>query len=143
MRFSKLVPNIFYTDIQVGLNLFIDCLEFKNGYNNLESVNPSCIAEKDGLGIFIIQSKEFAEKDRPELRLQTDNIDEVFTKVKSNYPALLHPNSKIVSNKLWGAKEFAVLDQSGSVLLSNSGHNKKFHPKLTGDLEFASLLANK
>lgn len=117
MNFSKLVPNIFYADIHVGLNLFIDCLEFTIGYNNLESENPSCIAEKDGLGVFIIQSKEFAEKDRPELRLQTDSIDDVFSKVKSKYPALLHPNSKIVSLKPWGAKEFALLDQSGVCII--------------------------
>lgn len=44
MKFTKLIPNIFYADINIGINLFIDCLEFKIGYNNRESENPSCIA---------------------------------------------------------------------------------------------------
>ena len=117
MKFTKLVPNIFYEDIHIGLNLFIDCLEFTIGYNNLEAENPSCIAEKDGLGIFIIQSKEFAEKDRPEFRLQTNNIEEVFRKVRSNHADLLHLNSKMVSLKPWGAKEFALLDKSGVCII--------------------------
>ena len=117
MKFSKLVSNIFYTDIKIGLNLFIDCLEFTIGYNNLEPENHSCIVEKDGLEIFITQSKEFAEKDRPELRLQTDNIDEVFNKVESKYSTLLHPNSKSISLKPRGAKKFALLDKSGVCII--------------------------
>lgn len=28
MNFTQLIPNIFYTDIQVGLRFFIECLEF-------------------------------------------------------------------------------------------------------------------
>lgn len=113
MKFTKLIPNIFYSDIKVGLNLFVDCLEFTIGYNDLQSDEPSCIVEKDDLAIFIIQSKEFAEKDRPELRLQTNNIDEVYNKVKSTYSELLHPNSDKISPKPWGAKEFALSDKSG------------------------------
>ena len=112
MKFTKLIPNIFYSDIKVGINLFVECLEFTIGYDDLKSEEPSCIAEKDSLAIFIIQSKEFAEKDRPELRLQTNNIGEVFTKVKSKYPELIHPNSNEVVLKPWGAKEFALRDKS-------------------------------
>ena len=112
MKFTKLIPNIFYSDIQVGLNLFVECLEFTIGFDDLKSDEPSCIAEKDSLAIFIIQSKEFAEKDRPELRLQTTNIEEVYTKVKSRFPELLHPNSNKITLQPWGAKEFALLDQS-------------------------------
>ena len=112
MKFTKLVPNIFYSDIQVGLHLFVECLEFIIGYNNLNSEHPSCVVEKDGLALFIIQSKDLAEKDRPEVRLQTDDIAEVYKKVKSGFPELLHPNSNKISLKPWGAKEFALLDES-------------------------------
>ena len=112
MKFTKLVPNIFYTDINVGLKLFIDCLEFEIGYDDLNAAEPCCVAGKDGLAIFIIQSKEFAEKDRPELRLQTDNIKEVYAKVRSSHPELLHPNAKAISLRPWGAKEFALRDES-------------------------------
>ena len=113
MKFTKLTPNVFYSDIKTGLNLFLECLEFKIGYDDLGSENPSCVIEKDGLGIFLIQSKEFAEKDRPELRLETTNIEEVYNKVKTSFPGLLHPNAKEISLKPWGAKEFALNDESG------------------------------
>jgi hypothetical protein len=112
MKFTKLVPNIFYSDIKVGLKLFIECLEFTIGYDDLNSDNPFCVAEKDGLRIHLIQSKEFAEKDRPEIRLETNNIEEVYSKVKSAFPNLLHPNSKEITLKPWQAKEFAIKDES-------------------------------
>jgi hypothetical protein len=37
MNFSKLVPNIFYTDISEGLKLFVDCLEFTIGHDERKS----------------------------------------------------------------------------------------------------------
>ncbi len=113
MKFTKLSPNIFYTDIKIGLKLFVDCLEFKISYDDLDAQEPFGVIEKDGLGVHLIQSKEFAEKDRPELRLETNNIEEVYSKVKANFPTLLHPNSKEISLKPWGAKEFALHDESG------------------------------
>jgi hypothetical protein len=117
MTFTKLIPNIFYTDIKVGLKLFVDWLDFSVGYDNLTAAAPSCIAEKDGLSVFIIQSKEFAEKDRPEIRLQTNNIEDAYAKVSSTHPELLHPNAKKISLKPWGAKEFALLDESGICII--------------------------
>lgn len=112
MKFLKLSPNIFYADIQVGLKLFVNCLEFKISYDDLQSDEPFCVIEKDGLGIHLIQNKEFAEKDRPELRLETNNIQEVYESIKQRFPELLHPNSKEISLKPWGAKEFALRDES-------------------------------
>ena len=112
MKFTKLVPNIFYTDINDGLDLFVNCLEFTIGYNDLKSENPCCIAEKDGIAVFIFQNKEYAEKDRPELRLQTNNIEEVYNKIKLTHEGLLHPNLNKVTHRPWGAKEFALKDKS-------------------------------
>ncbi len=117
MKFTRLTPNIFYTDIKVGLKLFVECLGFKISYNNLSAEEPSCVAEKDSLGVFLIQSREFAEKDRPELRLQTENITEVYEQVKTKFPELLHPNGNSVTLKPWGAKEFALLDKSGVCII--------------------------
>jgi hypothetical protein len=112
MTFTKLVPNIFYSDVKVGLKLFVECLEFAIVYNDLNSEEPFCVIEKDGLGIHLIQNKEFAEKDRPEIRLETNNIEEVYSNVKTKYPDLLHPNSKEVELKPWQSKEFALKDDS-------------------------------
>ncbi len=117
MRFTKLVPNIFYEDIKVGLKLFVECLGFRIGYDDLSSTDPFCVVEKDGLAAHLVQSKEFAIKDRPELRLETDDIEAVFNKVKNSNPELLHPNSNVVSLKPWNAKEFAVRDESGVCII--------------------------
>lgn len=86
MKFTKLIPNVFYTDIQVGLKLFVQCLKFEIVFDDLTGNQPSCVVQRDNLGVFLIQSQEFAEKDRPELRLQTDNIDEVYTTIKTTHP---------------------------------------------------------
>jgi hypothetical protein len=112
MKFTKLITNLFYTDIKVGLRVFVDCLEFSIGYNDLNAEEPCCIVEKDGLAIFMFQSKEFAEKDRPEMRLHTDNIEEVYAKVASTHPQLLHSNLNKITLRPWGAREFALRDES-------------------------------
>ena len=93
MKFNKLVPNIFYADIKTGLKLFVDCLGFKITYDDLESIEqPFCVVEKDTLKVHLVQSKEFAEKDRPEIRLETDQIEEVYHQIKQTHPDLIHPN---------------------------------------------------
>jgi len=112
MRFTKLVPNIFFEDIKDGLNLFVDCLEFSIGYNDLESENPCCVVQKDMLSVFLFQNKEFADKDRPEIRLHTDNIEEVYEKISKTHPQFLHPNLNTITLRPWGAKEFALRDKT-------------------------------
>jgi hypothetical protein len=113
VKYLKIVPNVFYADIKDGLKLFVECLGFKVGYDDLKSENPFCVVEKDGLGLHLIQSEEFAIKDRPELRLETDDINAVYKKVKENFPELLHPNAKEITVKPWKAREFALRDESG------------------------------
>lgn len=118
MKFNKLVPNIFYTDINVGLKTFVDCLQFEIGYDDRNSdEQPFCVLHRDNLCLHLIESKEFAEKDRPELRLETDNIDEVFAHVHKNFPELLHPNLKAITLREWGAREFAIRDSSDLCLV--------------------------
>jgi hypothetical protein len=112
MKFTKLVPNVFYTDINVGLRLFVECLEFRIGYDELHSDHPFCAIEKDGLGMLLFQNQEYAEKDRPELRLVTNDIEAVYRKVASTHPELLHPNLNRITLRPWGAKEFALRDDS-------------------------------
>ena len=112
MRFTKLVPNIFYENIKDGLNLFVDCLEFSIGYSDFASVKPCCVVQKDSLAVFLFQNKEFADKDRPEIRLHKDNIEEVFDKIYRTHPQYLHPNLKTITLRQWGAKEFALKDNT-------------------------------
>ena len=60
----------------------------------------------------MVQEQEFAAKDRPEIAIETDDIDAVYEEVSSRRPDMLHPNSNQVSEKPWGAREFAVLDKT-------------------------------
>lgn len=114
MKFNRLVPTIFYTDIKVGLNLFVDCFGFRIYYDELDSSQqPFCVLERDGLKVHLVQNREFAEKDRPEIRLETDHIDDVYAEIRETFPGLLHPNLSGVVAQPWKIKEFALLDESG------------------------------
>jgi hypothetical protein len=57
-------------------------------------------------------SPEFAAKDRPEIAIETDNIDDIYREISTKRPDMMHLNSKAVAMKPWGVKEFAVLDQT-------------------------------
>lgn len=117
MKFTKLIPNVFYTDIQVGLKLFVQCLQFEIVFDDLTGQQPCCVVQRDNLAVSLIQNPEFADKDRPELRLQTDNIDKVYTTIKTSHPELLHPNGNQITLKPWGSREFALLDESGVCII--------------------------
>ena len=47
-------------------------------HNEIDTHKPFCVLEKDGLRINLFQDGELAEKDNPEFRLVTENIEEVF-----------------------------------------------------------------
>lgn len=117
MHFTKLVPEIYYADIKSGLRLFVDCLEFTIAHDELNSNNPFCVVDKEGLSLMLFQNKEYAEKFNPLFRLVTNDIETVYKKVASSYPELLHPNLNKITLRPWGAKEFALLDgQIGIVI---------------------------
>ena len=110
MNFTKLVPSVFYADINTGVKTFIDCLEFTMGHQELNSRNPYCVVHNGNLSVMIFQDKHQAQNDHPELRLETKDIDEVYAKVASSFPEMLHPNLNKVTLRPWGAKEFAIVD---------------------------------
>src|SRR5215470_119273 len=110
MHFTKLVPELYYIDIKSALKTFVDCLEFSIGHDELNSENPFCVVNKDGMSVMLFQNKEYAEKYNPLFRLVTNDIETVYTKVAANYAELLHPNLSEITLRPWGAKEFALLD---------------------------------
>ena len=112
MSLQVLIPNIFYSDVQVGLQLFVDCLGFEVVYTDTEGEQPFYVVKRDGIKVYLVEDADFAMKDRPELRIETDDIDGVYNEIKERYPDLLHPNLPEVTLREWGAKEFAVLDES-------------------------------
>ena len=117
MNFTKLVPNVYYVDINDGLKLFIDCLEFRIGHEELKSKDPFCVIEKGELQMYLFENKELAKEHNPEFRLVTNSIDEVYKKVSSSHPEFLHPNLSKVTLRPWGAKEFALRDHQVGVII--------------------------
>lgn len=117
MNFEKLVPNIFYIDIADGLKLFVDCLGFTIGHDEIKSRQPFCVLEKDGLRINLFENAELALEHNPEFRLVTNNIEEVYDKVSISHPEFLHPNLKQITLRPWGAKEFALKDGQLGVII--------------------------
>ena len=117
MNFEKLVPNVFYVDINDGLKFFVDCLNFTIGYSEIKSKNPFCVLEKDGLRINLFENAELANEHYPEFRLVTKNIEEVYGKVSKSHPEFLHPNLKEITLRPWSAKEFALKDKQVGVII--------------------------
>jgi hypothetical protein len=117
MNFEKLVPNIFYDTIDDGLKMFVDCLGFTIGHNEIESNQPFCVLEKDGLRINLFENAELAKEHNPEFRLVTKNIEEVYRNVSKSHPDLLHPNLREITIRPWGAKEFAIMDKQLGVII--------------------------
>ena len=117
MKFIGLVPNVFYVDINDALKLFIDCLQFKIEHDELKSNNPFCVVEKDGLRINLFENSKLAKEHNPELRLVTNNIDEVYDQVSVSHPKFLHPNLNKVTLRPWGAKEFALMDTQVGIVI--------------------------
>jgi hypothetical protein len=117
MHFEKLVPNIFYENINDGLKTFVDCLEFTIGHNEINAIQPFCVLEKDGLCINLFQNRKLAKEHSPEFRLVTNNIEEVFQKISNTHPHLLHPNLNVITLRPWGAKEFAIMDKQLGIII--------------------------
>lgn len=111
MNFTQLVPSVFYTDISDGLKLFVDCLKFTIEHKELNTSQPYCVLEKDGIRIMVFEDDLLAQEHNPELRLVTNNIEAVYAKVSASHPHLLHPNLNKVTLRPWGAKEFAIADK--------------------------------
>ena len=117
MNFTKLVPNVYYLDIKDGLKLFIECLEFTIGHEELKSENPFCVVEKNELRMNLFENKELAKEHNPEFRLVTNSIEEVYKKVSSSHPEFLHPNLSKITLRPWGAKEFAIMDEQLGIII--------------------------
>lgn len=117
MTFEKLVPNIFYVDIRDGLTFFVDCLQFTIGHDEINTANPFCVLEKNGLRINLFQNEALAKEHYPEFRLVTNNIEEVYVTVSKSHPQFLHPNLKVITLRPWTAKEFALKDHQVGVII--------------------------
>ena len=104
MDFEKLVPNVYYVDIANGLKMFVDCLGFAIGHDEIKSNQPFCVLDKNGISIYLFEHAKLAKEHNPEFRFVTKNIGEVYERVSRSHPEFLHPNLKEVTLRPWGAK---------------------------------------
>lgn len=104
--FRNLIPKVFYDHLQDGLDFFVGALGFEVLYRDA----TLAVVARDGAKAYIVESPEYAAKDRPELGIDTDDIDAVFRELSARAPERLHPNANRVASRPWGAREFAMLD---------------------------------
>ncbi len=104
----RLVPKVFYNKMDEGLDLFVNCMGFKVLYQE----RTLAVVGRDGAKAYIVESPEFAAKDRPEIAIETDNIYEIYDEISARRPEMLHPNLPKITKRPWGALEFSVLDKT-------------------------------
>ena len=103
---TALIPTVFYADVAVGLDLFVDGI----GMTVRHSDGHLTVLTRDAAKLFLVEDAEYAAKDRPELSIETHTIEAVYADIAARRPDLLHPNLPAVTRREWGAREFAVLD---------------------------------
>ncbi|MBL0163687.1 MAG: hypothetical protein IPP82_08650 [Xanthomonadales bacterium] len=106
--FKNLIPKIFYANLQDGLDFFVGGLGFEIRHQDASLA----VIEREGAKAYLVENAACAALDRPELSIDTDNIDEIFKEMSARSPGLLHPNSSVVTRKPWGSREFAMLDKT-------------------------------
>lgn len=117
MNFEQLVPNVYYQNIYDGLKMFVDCLGFTIGHNEIKSDQPFCVLNQDGLSIYLFQHEKLAKEHNPEFRLVTKTIEAIYERVSTAHLEYLHPNLNKVTLRPWGAKEFALRDDQVCIIV--------------------------
>lgn len=105
----RLIPKVFFDRMEDGLDLFVDGL----GFEVLHHDGVLAVVARDGAKAYVVASAEYAAKDRPEIAIETDTIEELHRDVSTRRPDLLHPNLPQVTQRPWGALEFSLLDKTG------------------------------
>lgn len=108
MTFLHAVPTIFYDDVEVGVDLFVDGI----GMELVHRDDGLVVLVRDHAKLNLVQDAEHAAKDRPQLSIEVDDIEAVHADLSARRPDLLHPNLPRVRLREWGAREFAVLDST-------------------------------
>lgn len=105
----RLIPKIFFDRMDQGLDLFVNCL----GFQVLHQDGALAVVARDGAKAYVVESAEYAAKDRPEIAIETDDIEAIYKDISAKRPDVLHPNLPRVTKRPWGALEFSLLDKTG------------------------------
>lgn len=105
---TALVPKVFYADVEVGIDLFVDGI----GMQVLHRDDDLVVVGRDAAKLYLVEDAEYAAKDRPELAIETDSIETDHADISARRPDLLHPNLRRIKRQPWGPREFALLDST-------------------------------
>jgi hypothetical protein len=105
----RLIPKIFFDRMEEGLDLFVNCC----GFQVFHQDGSLAVVGRDDAKAYVVESAEYAAKDRPEVAIETDNIEEIYQEISAKRPDVLHPNLPRVTKRPWGALEFSLLDKTG------------------------------
>ena len=107
---QRFVATVFYADVAVGLDLFVDGL----GMTVVHRDGGFVVLARDGAKIQLAEDAEAAaHAERPELGLEVADVhalEALHADVAARRPDLLHPNLREPTDRPWGAREFALLD---------------------------------
>lgn len=110
MSLTALIPKIFYSDVKIGLKFFTEGLGFILTYQQPDE--QLYIVKRDAVTILLFENDEYAKRDRPEIRIATDDITSYYNEIKERASHYLHPNLNVIKRQPWGLKEFALLDET-------------------------------
>lgn len=99
------------------MKLFVEALNFTVVYNDAEAEHPFYIVKRDGVTIHLIEDAVFAVKDRPEVRIETDDIDAFYKEISARENPRLHPNLSSVKQQPRGLRKFALKDKEGACVI--------------------------
>ncbi|NND14771.1 MAG: VOC family protein [Eudoraea sp.] len=106
-------PKLPMRDKNVTRDFYINQLGF-NVFGSGDS-DGYLMVEKDQIQIHFFEYKELDPKENyGQVYIRTDNIDELYQTLLENNTSI-HPNGKL-EIKLWGQKEFSVLDPDTNLL---------------------------
>ncbi|MBP6996276.1 MAG: hypothetical protein KBB39_09090 [Phycicoccus sp.] len=106
--FTKVIPKVFYRDLAVGRDLFVDGLQMQVSHDSPDFV----VVQRDGCTIYLVQAGVDCPE-APELAIETGSIDDIYADITARRPDLLHPTYPRgggIVRREYGAREFAVLD---------------------------------
>ncbi|GGF46761.1 hypothetical protein GCM10011519_20950 [Marmoricola endophyticus] len=105
---TTLVPTVHYRDVAVGVDLFVDGV----GMQVLHRDDDLVVVARDGVKLMLVPGPVGPTDERPELGIETDDIEAVHREISERRPDLLHPNLAEITARPWGAREFAILDST-------------------------------
>lgn len=108
---TKINPKLPMRNKDLTKVFYLEKLNFKE----IADYGNYLIIEKDNIEIHFFEFKELnPEENYGQIYIRTDNIDELYQTLINNNVEI-HPNGNL-QNKLWGQKEFALLDPDNNLL---------------------------